>query len=77
MCIFRLTREQMCCIVKIAHFKSVPPFLIEAEWRIYASSKLTSIGSDNGSSPGRRQAIIWTNAGILLTGPLGKFSVKL
>ena len=24
------------------------------------------IGSDNGLSPGRRQAIIWTNAGILL-----------
>ena len=28
--------------------------------------KLTIIGSDNGFSPGRRQAIIWTNAGILL-----------
>ena len=34
-------------------------------------SKLTIIGSDNGLSPGRCQAIIWTNAGILLTGPLG------
>ena len=34
-------------------------------------SKLTTIGSDNGSSPGRRQAIIWTNAGILLIGPMG------
>ena len=33
--------------------------------------KLTIIGSDNGLSPGRRQAIIWTNAGILLIGPLG------
>ena len=34
-----------------------------------------SIGSDNGLSPGRRQAIIWINAGILLIGPLGtKFS---
>ena len=32
---------------------------------------LTIIGSDNGLSPGRRQAIIFTNAGILLTGPLG------
>ena len=32
---------------------------------------LTIIGSDNGVSPGRRQAIIWTNAGILLIGPLG------
>ena len=25
-------------------------------------SKLTIIGSENGLSPGRRQAIIWTNA---------------
>ena len=33
--------------------------------------KLTIIGSDNGLSPGRRQAIILTNAGILLIGPLG------
>ena len=32
---------------------------------------LTIIGSDNGLSPGRRQAIIWTKAGILLIGPLG------
>ena len=32
---------------------------------------LTSIGSDNGLSPGRRQAIIRTNAGILLIRPLG------
>ena len=31
----------------------------------------TNIGSDNGLLPGRRQAIIWTNAGILLIGPLG------
>ena len=29
-------------------------------------SKLTIIGSDNGLSPGQRQAIIRTNAGILL-----------
>ena len=34
-------------------------------------SKLTIIGSDNGLSPDRRQAIIWTNAGILLIGPVG------
>ena len=33
--------------------------------------KLTIIASDNGLSPERRQAIIWTNAGILLIGPLG------
>ena len=34
-------------------------------------SKLTIIGSNNGLSPGRRQALIWTNAGILSIGPLG------
>ena len=34
-------------------------------------SKLTIIGSDNGLSPGRRQAIIWTNAGKLLIRTLG------
>ena len=32
--------------------------------------KLNIIGSDNGLSPGRRQAIIWTNVGILLIGSL-------
>ena len=31
---------------------------------------LTISGSDNGLAPNRRQAIIWTNAGILLIGPL-------
>ena len=34
-------------------------------------SNLTTIGSVNGLSPGRRQAITWTNVGILLTGSLG------
>ena len=34
-------------------------------------SKLTIISSDNGLSPGRRQAIIWTNAWILLIRTLG------
>ena len=32
-------------------------------------SKLAIIDSDIGMSPGRRQAIIWTNAGLLLIGP--------
>ena len=30
---------------------------------------LAIIGSDNCLSPGRRHAIIWTDAGILLIGP--------
>ena len=34
-------------------------------------SKLTIIGSGNGLSPDRRQAIIWNNAGILSIGPVG------
>ena len=33
--------------------------------------KTTIIGSDNGLLPGRHQAIIWTNAGIWIIGPLG------
>ena len=45
---------------------------VETEWRIFASINLTLIGSDNGLSPGRRQAIIWANATVLLIGPLGK-----
>ena len=41
-------------------------------------SRQTITGSDNGLSPGWRQAIIWTNAGILLIGPLGtNFSENL
>ena len=40
-------------------------------------SKLTNIGSDNALSPGRRQAIIWTNVGILLIEPLGTNSNEM
>ena len=36
----------------------------------------TIIGSDNGLSLGRRQAIIWTNAGIYLIRTLEKNSIK-
>ena len=38
---------------------------------MYASVIYTTTSSDNGLSPDRCQAIIWTNAGILLIGPLG------
>ena len=40
-------------------------------WSMICVGNLTIIVSDNGLSPYRRQAIIWTNAGILLIGPLG------
>ena len=34
-------------------------------------SNLTITGSDNGLSPDRRQAIIWTNDGLVLIEHLG------
>ena len=40
-------------------------------------SKLSTIASDNGLTPGRRQAIIWTNARILLIGPLGTNFIEI
>ena len=53
---------KMCSISHLTHRGRVTHICV---------SELTIIGSDNGLSPGRRQAIIWTNAGILLIGPLG------
>ena len=53
-----------CCNawVKITHWGRMTHICV---------SKLTIISSDNGLSPGRHQANIWTNAGILLIGPSG------
>ena len=49
-----------------------PKDLTHWSWVTYIClSNLAIIGSNYGLSPGRRQAIIWTNAGILLMGPLG------
>ena len=39
--------------------------------RVYASANRVTIGSENGLSPVRRQAIILTNAELSLNGPLG------
>ena len=44
-------------------------WLIEVDWRIYASVQQAILGSDNGFSPIRRQAIIWTHADLLPIGP--------
>ena len=38
---------------------------------MYASVNYNIISSDNGLPPLRCQAIIWTNAGMLLVGPVG------
>ena len=47
-------------------------FLAHSGWVTHICvGKLTIIASDDGVSPVRRQAIIWTSAGILLIGSLG------
>ena len=48
----------------------VNSLLIEAEWYICVSKQAIT-GPDNGLSSGQYQAIIWTNAGILLIRTLG------
>ena len=55
--------ENICCLGWLTHWGRVTHICV---------NKLTTTGSDNGLSPRRRQAIIWTNAGILLIRPLGK-----
>ena len=64
--------------------KSTSTFILSTHWGIVTHrcvANLNIIGLDNGLSAGRRQAIIWTNAGILLIGPLRKqiseLSIKL
>ena len=47
--------------IQLPHLPLVP---------LYVSVNRDSIGSDNGLSPERRQAIIWTNAVLLSIGPL-------
>ena len=56
-------------IQNYSHFSQGPPHWGQV-MHIFVS-KLTIIGSDNGSSPGWRQTIIWTNDGMLLIRPLG------
>ena len=50
---------------------SMPPLTHWGRVTHICNSKLAIIDSDNGLSPDRRQAIISTNAGLLLIGPLG------
>ena len=47
------------------------PQLWDCHLNSLRQSDASIIGSDNGLSPGRRQAITWTDVGILLIGPLG------
>ena len=64
--------EQHEKIKYVLEKKKWPHCLTHWGWMTHICiSNLTIIGSDNGLLPGRRQAIIWTNDGILLIGPLG------
>ena len=55
-------------------FRHLPTLLLTLSGRVthICVGNLTIIGSDNGLSPGQRQAIIRTNAGVVLIGPLGR-----
>ena len=55
-------RIRILLSVKLAHWGRVTHICV---------GNLSIIGPDNGLSPRRRQAIIWTNAGILLIGLWG------
>ena len=54
--------QWICCSLAQTHWDRVMHICV---------NKLTIIGSDNGLLPDQHQVIIWTNAEILLTGPLG------
>ena len=66
------------CFRKVDNFSRMPTMnhliklaLTHWGWVMHICvSKLTIIGSDNGLSPKRRQAIIWTKAAILSIWPL-------
>ena len=64
----------VCLIVSVCMFLPNAGFPLNHWGRV--THILSIIGSDNGLSPGRRQTIIWTNAGILLIGSLEQTSMK-
>ena len=76
-------REEFCILIQISSKfvpygafddKSALVQLTHWGWvKHIRVGNLTIIGSDNSLLPGRRQAIIWTNAGLLLIGPLGTY----
>ena len=69
--LFQITNDDMCSIHMVATTKAYVKLTHWGRVTHICVSELTIIGSDNGLSPGRRQAIIWTNAGILLIRLLG------
>ena len=76
--LFQIINDDICSIHTVATTKAYVKLTHWGRVTHLCVSKLTIIGSDNGLSPGRRQAIIWTNAGILLIRLLGiNFNVML
>ena len=64
------TASLMCSVPEIyAMHKNFNVYLLRPN-DAYMHGELTIIVSDNGLLPGRHKAIIWTNTGILLVGPL-------
>ena len=64
-CVYNAWDELYVCLPHwyiLTHWGRVAPICVD---------NLTIIGSDNGLSPGRHQAIIWSNVEILLLEPLG------
>ena len=59
------------CTFRFSEYVKISPLTHWGRVMHICVGKLTIIGSDNGLSSGRRQAIIWTSAGILLIGPSG------
>ena len=64
--------EQISVELLNLSFKKMRLNVSSAKWQVthICVGKLTILGSDNGLSPGRRQAIIGTNIRILLIWPL-------
>ena len=64
--------QSMICVITVNEISAVRTFDLTHSGRVthICVGNLTVISSDNGLSPGRRQC--WTNAGILLIGPLGR-----
>ena len=90
--IFRTTFSDALSCMKMYEFRLrfhwnlfVRIYLV-TEWVLYLThwgrvthicvGKLIIIGSDNGLPPERRQAIIWTHAGLLSIGPLRTYFSK-
>ena len=84
-CIWISNYIHIICMMLLSVHKNIKNILISINRRLLERPQLTHwgrvthicvgnltiIGSDNGLSPGRRQAITWTNVEILLIGPLG------